>query len=148
MIMERRINLNLGSFCLETVAPPAQQQGSVLLNECNWHIGKSIQTAEIIARNTIIVFLLNHQTIPISLDLCMDISNICNSRQMYPYIVTATDHAQWYRSGLETIIVPSIDHIPPDVEKLLAPDVIVEISKFISVFGRGVCRYGGDEMSS
>jgi hypothetical protein len=148
MIMERTVNLNLGSFSLRTVVPPAQRQGSVLLNECNWHIGKSIQTREVIAGNTIIVFLLNQQTIPFSLDLCMDISNICNSRQMYPHIVTATDHAQWYRSGLETIMVPSIDHIPPDIENLFAPDVTVEISKFISVFGRDVCRYGGDELSS
>ena len=145
--MQRTVNLNLGSFSLARVAPSGTRRGSVVLHQCNWHVGKSLRTEALVAEKLIIVFLLNEGKLPFGLELCADISNICNSRQMFPYIVTATDYTQWYRSGLETIIVPAGgDPVPPvDMEKLLAPDLTIEISKFISVFGRGVCRYSNAE---
>jgi hypothetical protein len=145
--MRRTVDLNLGSFSLAKVASAGGRQGNIVMERCDWHIGPSLKTEEFVAEKLIIVFLLNEQKLPFGLDLCMDISNICNSRQMFPYVVTATDCAQWYRSGLETIMVPPDDQLaaPADIEKLLAPDLTIEISKFITVFGRGVCRYGNGE---
>ena len=112
-----------------------------MLSECDWYVGKSIETEDLISKAAIIVFLLNEDKIAFSLDLCMDISNICNSRQMYPYIVTATDLGRWYRSGLQTIMTQKIGQVPRDMVKLLAPDITAEITEFISAFGRGVCAH-------
>ena len=145
--MQRTVNLNLGSFDLKGITPPAiNRKGSVVLGECDWYVGKSIETEDLISEAAIIVFLLNENKIAFSLDLCMDISNICNSRQMYPYIVTATDLGRWFRSGLQTIMTQEIDQVPRDMEKLLAPDITAEISEFISAFGRGVCAHNKTEM--
>ena len=139
--MLRTVHLNLGSFDLKGIAPPTVNKGSIVQGECNWHVGKSIETEELINKNAIIVFLLNEDKIPFALDLCLDISNICNSRQMYPYVVTTTDLERWYRSGLQTIMVPTVEQVPRDLVQLLAPDITAEISEFISAFGGDVCTH-------